>query len=257
MWNPVSIFLLAGYAEALLVALMAWSVHFCLDRKWWPAALAAGAASGVLPQGVASAVVVALAVLLADRSIRGMIRGATFGLIGLTGVIGYLAYCWNATGHPLMIRTAETVGWQAHLTYPFQMVLEDLSRATSWHFTVGTIDVSHQMQVVYALDASIGVLGAMVAVVGFVLSRHDRRLILPVTLFVLGLMISVVTVDFAADSTARYVLYLAPFYVIFAILLNKLPQAARLPVVIHVLVISAASAAFFGAVFNLGFWLPG
>jgi len=255
MWNPVSIFLLAGYAEALLVALMIWSLRFCLDGKWWPAAITAGLASGVLPQGIASAVVLALAVLMADRSVRGLLRGAGFGLIGLAGCVGYLIYCWVATGNPFKIHEAETVGWQAHLTYPFHMVFVDLSRMASWHFSVGMIDVSKQMRVVYALDSGVGLLAAIVAVSGFLLSRKDRRFILPATLFLVGLVISVITVDAAADSTARFILFLAPFYVIVAVLLHRLPTVARLPVAINVLMLSAASAVFFGAVFNLGYWL--
>jgi hypothetical protein len=255
MWNPVSIFLLAGYAEALLVALMIWSLRFCLDGKWWPAAITAGLASGVLPQGVASAVVLVVAVLMADRSVRGLLRAGLFGLIGLAGCVGYLVYCWVATGNPLKIRDAETVGWQAHLTYPLHMVFVDLSRTASWHFLVGTVDVSKQMRVVYALDSAVGLLAVIVAVSGFVLCRKDHRFILPATLFLVGLVISVVTVDGAADSTARFILFLAPFYVIVAVVVQRLPRIARLPVAINVLMLSAASAVFFGAVFNLGYWL--
>jgi hypothetical protein len=88
-----------------------------------------------------------------------------------------------------------------------------------------------------------------------VLSRKDHRLFLPATLFFVGLVISVITVDGAADSTARFLLFLAPFYVIVAVLLHKLPPVARLPAAINVLMLSAASAVFFGAVFNLGYWL--
>ncbi len=136
LWNPVSIFLLAGDAEALLVALMIWSLRFCLEGKWWPAAITAGLASGVLPQGIASAVVLALAVVLAERSVRGLLRSAVFGLIGLAGCVGYLIYSWAATGNPFKIHDAETVGWQAHLTYPLHMVFVDFSRVLSWQYTV-------------------------------------------------------------------------------------------------------------------------
>jgi len=255
MWNPVSIFLLAGYAEALLVALMIWSLRFCLDGKWWPAAITAGLASGVLPQGIASAVVLVLAVLMADRSVRGLLRGALFGLIGLAGILGYLVYCWWSTGNPLKIRQAETAGWQAHVTYPFHMVFVDLSRMVSWHFSVAGVDVSSQMRVVYALDAGIGLLVSVVAVSGLVLSRKDHRLFLPATLLFVGVVISVITLDAAADGTARFLLCLAPFYVMVAVFLHKLRPVVRMPVVMYVLMLSAASAAFFGAVFNLGYWM--
>jgi len=255
MWNPLSVFLFAGYAEALLVALMIWSLRFCMDRRWWPAAITAGLASGVLPQGVASAVVVVLAVVLIDRTVRGWVKAAGFGLLGLAGGIGYLLYCWAATGNPLKIRQAETVGWEAHVTYPLHMVFVDLSRVSSWHFMVGTVDVSKQMRVIYALDVAVGLLAVALAVGGFMLCRRDRRLVLPASLFAVGLLISLVTIDAAADSTSRFILFLAPLYVIVAVLLHKIPPLPRLSVVSTVLMLSAASAVFFGAVFNLGYWL--
>ena len=255
MWNPVSVFLLAGYAEALLVALMIWSLRFCLDGRWWPAAITAGLASGVLPQGIASAVVLVVAVVMADRTARGVLKGVAFGLVGLAGCIAYLSYSWVATGNPFKIREAETAGWQAHLTYPFHMVFVDLSRMASWHFTVGTADVSSQMKVVYALDAAVGLFAAAVVVAGIVLSVRDRRLVLPTTLLVVGVLISVITVDAAADSTARFMLFLAPLYVIVAVVLHRLPALVRLPVVLNVVILAAAGAVFFGALFNLGYWL--
>lgn len=255
VWNPVSVFLLAGYADALLVAVMIWSLRFCLDGRWWPAALLAGVASGVLPQGIASAVVVALAVVLASPTARGVVRGACFGLVGLAGIVGYLVFSWVDTGNPLIVRTAQAEGWHARLTFPFHMVFADLTRVVSWHHVVRSVDVSRQMQVVYLLDVVVGLLGAAVAVVGFWLCRRDRRLVLPAVLFSAGLMISVVTVNFAQDSTDRFILCLAPLYVIAAAGLERLPAATRSPVVLQVLAVSAAAAAFFGVLFNLGYWM--
>jgi hypothetical protein len=255
MWNPVSVFLLAGYADALLMALMIWSLRFCLDRRWWPAALLAGLASGVLPQGIASAVMVAVAVVLANPSVRGVVRGLGFGLVGLAGTIGYLVFSWVNAGDPLEIRKAETVGWQAHLTYPFHMVFTDLARVGTWHFAVHGVDVSHQMRVVYLLDGVIGIIGAATAVAGFVLCRRDRRLILPAVQFSVGLVISVVTVDYAADATARFVLCLAPFYVLVAACLHRLPALVRVPAAVQLLVLSAVVATFSGVLFNIGYWL--
>jgi len=54
VWNPLSIFFISGYPESLLVAAMIWSLDFCLQSRWWLAALFAAVASGVLPQGTAS-----------------------------------------------------------------------------------------------------------------------------------------------------------------------------------------------------------
>ena len=127
--------------------------------------------------------------------------------------------------------------------------------AASWHCTVGTADVSPQMKVVYALDAGSGLFAVAVVVAGVVLSARDRRLVLPTTLLVVGVLISVITVDAAADSTARFMLFLAPLYVIVAVVLHRLPALVRLPVVLNVVILAAAGAVFFGALFNLGYWL--
>ena len=255
VWNPLSVFLLAGYAEALLVALMIWSLRFCLDQKWWPAAITAGLASGVLPQGIASAVVLVVAILIVDHTARGVLKSLGLGLVGVAGCLGYLLYCWVDTGNPFKIREAETAGWQAHLTYPFHMVFADLARMASWHYTVGTSDVSSQMRVVYALDAGIGLFAAAIVVAGIVLCRNDRRLVLPTVLLGAGVLISVITVDAAADSTARFMLFLAPLYVIVAVVLHRLPALVRLPAALNLVILAAAGAVFFGALFNLGYWL--
>jgi hypothetical protein len=125
----------------------------------------------------------------------------------------------------------------------------------SWHFTVGTTDVSSQMRAVYAFDAGIGLFAAAVVVAGVVLCRTDRRLVLPTVLLGVGVLISVITVDAAADSTARFMLFLAPLYVIVAVVLHRLPAVVRLPVVLNLVILAAAGAVFFGMLFNLGYWL--
>ena len=70
-WNPVSVFLVAGYAESLFVALTVWSLRFCLERRWVVAAVLAGAASAAEPQGACSGVIVVVGVLLAEPGRAG------------------------------------------------------------------------------------------------------------------------------------------------------------------------------------------
>jgi len=43
--------------------------------------------------------------------------------------------------------------------------------------------------------------------------------------------------------------------VIVAVVLHRLPALVRLPVVLNVVILAAAGAVFFGALFNLGYWL--
>ena len=247
-WNPVSIFFMAGYPEALLVATMIWSLRFCLDKQWWRAAVLAAVASCTLPQGMVSAVVLFLAVLLADRGWRGFVRGVLYGAIGELGLLSYMMYCWVTTGNPFLIQRAESSSWQNHLTYPFHTLLRQLAILVGGHESV-------QFQAVYVLDACAGVLGGVIAVVAMYLCWRDRRLVLPAVLLALGVLVSEMSVDNVADATARFVFFLAPLYVIVAVCIDKLPRVARLPVAVNLLLVSGMLAVLYGAMFYLGWWL--
>ncbi len=247
-WNPVSIFFMVGYPEALLVATMIWSLRFCLEKQWWQAALLAAIASCTLPQGTMSAVVLLLAVVLDDRRWWGLLRGVAFGAIGELGFLGFATYCWATTGNPLTFQRAEALGWQNHLTYPFHVVLRQVAIILGGH-------QSAQFQSVYILDACAGVLGGVAATAGIYLCWRDRSLILPSVLLALGVLSSVITIDKGAESTARFIFFLAPLYVIMAVCADKLPRVARIPVTVNLVLISSVLAVLFGAMFNLGWWM--
>jgi hypothetical protein len=254
LWNPASILLVAAYPEAVLVAAMAWSLEYCLKGRWWEAAVLAALAGATLPQGLPSGVVVALAVLLADRSVRWWLRAAGYGLVSLAGMAGYLLYCRVTTGDALAIRKADLRYWDLHLTWPFHSVVDDLTRMVSWRFVAGGVDTSSQMRTVFALDGLVGVLGALAVVAAVVLAVRDRRLVLVAASLVVGTAISVVTVNTVSDGVERYLLFLAPLYVVAGVCLERLPRPARLPVALNVMLVSAGVATCFGAVYNLGWW---
>jgi len=247
-WNPVSIFFVAGYPEGLLVATMIWSLRFCLDRKWWQAATLAAVASIVMPQGVVSALVLGLAVLLGDRRWVGLFRSVSYVVLGELGLLGYLVYCWVVTGHPLIVETASKNGWHSHVTYPFHTVFSELNSL----FASG---LSPQIHAVWTLNGIAGALGGVLAVAGLYLCRRDRRLVLPATLLALGVLVSVATIEPSLESTGRFIFFLAPLYIIFGVLLDRIPRVVRLPVGVSVLVISVVLAVLYGVLFNLGWWL--
>lgn len=247
-WNPVSIFLVAGYPEGLLVATMIWSLRFCLDKKWWQAATLAAVASIVMPQGVVSALVLGLAVLLSDRRWAGLLRSVSYVVLGELGLLGYLIYCWVTTGNPLIVERASKNGWHSHLTYPFHTVFSELNSL----FASG---LSPQIHAVWTLNGLAGALGGVLAVAGLYLSWRDRRFVLPAALLALGVLASVATIEPSLESTGRFIFFLAPLYIILGVLLDRLPRVARLPVGVSLLVVSVVLAVLYGVLFNLGWWL--
>jgi hypothetical protein len=247
-WNPVSIFFIAAYPEGVLIAAMVWSLRFSLDKRWWPAAGLAGFASCVMPVGVVSALVVGLAVALDERGPRGLLRGTFFAALGEVGLAGYLVYCGVTTGNPLIFQTVSQQTWRLHLTYPFHSVLSALAR----EFTT-SVDPAHS--VVLLVNGLSGALVGVIAAAGLYLCRRDRRLVLPSTLLALATLVSVLTIDASLEGTARYVLFLAPLYVLVPILLDKVPHELRTLVTSNLLLVSALLSVLYAAMFNLGWWL--
>ncbi|HEY6474336.1 MAG TPA: mannosyltransferase family protein, partial [Acidimicrobiales bacterium] len=125
-WNPVSIFLVSGYAESLVIALSVWSLRFCLDRRWLSAALLAGVASAVIPQGAVAGVVVVCGIVLAERGVRRVLSAVCYGVIAEAGLIGYLLYSRAHFGDAFEFEKAASTLWQNHLTYPFHSVFFDV-----------------------------------------------------------------------------------------------------------------------------------
>ncbi|NNN01441.1 MAG: hypothetical protein HKL86_06390 [Acidimicrobiaceae bacterium] len=248
VWNPASIFLMAAYPEGLLVALMIWSLRFALDRRWWPAALLAGVASCVLPQGTITSLAVVLGVLVAEPSNRRFAKALLVGVIGEVGLISYVIFCWATTGNPLVIPKAESVGWHNQFTYPFHVVLRQL-------VMIVNSPASGQVRSVYVLNACAGILGGAMAAIGLYLGWRERRLLLPAVLLALGVLVSVLTIDIGVDSTARFILFQAPLYVIGAVIADRLGDGTRTLVTTNVLVISTTLAVLYGAMYNFGWWL--
>jgi len=245
LWNPLSVFFIAGYPESLLVAAMVWSLRFCLDRKWWPAALLAGLASCTMPQGIASGAVVFVALVLIDRTWKGVLRGVAFGALGELGILTYWLYCWRTTGDAFIEQRAEKLGWGTHLTYPLHAIFDEWSLAFSHLVPVG-------FRFAFAIDEVTGFLGVTLAVIAIFLSRRDHGLILPATLLAIGILISVVPINAGISATARYILFLAPLYVVIAALLQRPNAELRFHLALILFLVSAFLAVLFGLLYNFG-----
>jgi Mannosyltransferase (PIG-V) len=148
---PAAIFLLVGYSEALFLALAipAW---LAARRGGWPrAALLAGLAGLVRPDGVF--LIPALAVMALTR--RGGPRGdqpapepadsqsdrwvsAAVMCLALTGPAAYIAYLRAATGSWLAWPHAVQAGWDLHLSSPAETLRLTWWAAFRHPFAAGT-----------------------------------------------------------------------------------------------------------------------
>ncbi len=101
---PASFFFFAGYAEALTVALIVWSVAWARDERWLLAALCAFAAGLTRSAGTLAVVPLAIMAWRTRRAARWSVAIAPLGTLGYwfwlrqTGRLGVVAAyrtCWN------------------------------------------------------------------------------------------------------------------------------------------------------------------
>ena len=125
-WNPVSVFLVSGYAESLFVALTVWSLRYCLERRWVWAAILAGAASAVDPAGRRRGGDRGARHTPGARGVRRLTLALGCGIVAEAGLIGFALYCWDRFGNPVEFQKAASEFWQQRLTYPLHAFVEDL-----------------------------------------------------------------------------------------------------------------------------------
>jgi len=127
---PAGIFLLVGYGEVLFLALAIPAWLAAAQGRWWRAALLAGLAGLVRPDGlflIGALVVMALtgyrgpgAWPPAPAKIGGRLANAAKVAAALAGPALYEIYLCAATGNPLAWSAANRQGWGLHLSTPSQ-----------------------------------------------------------------------------------------------------------------------------------------
>ncbi|HZU14516.1 MAG TPA: hypothetical protein VFB58_16880 [Chloroflexota bacterium] len=103
---PFAFFFAAPYAEPVFLALAVAAFYLAEQRRWGWAAAAAGFSAITRPVGVA--VVAGLVVLALWRGDR---RAAVKAALGILPFLGFVAYLWAVTGHPLAFAVYHTAGW--------------------------------------------------------------------------------------------------------------------------------------------------
>ncbi len=249
-WSP-SVFFVTGYADSLLVALTVWSLRFSMDRRWLPAALLAGAASGVTPQGGLAGVIVVLGILLAERGVKRVVRAIGYGLVSELGLIGFCLFCWSRFGSPIEFEKAGSTFWHDQITYPLHVTFRDLGYAglgggsgpliTEWHF-------------IFFLDAAAALVAIGAAVLAVGLCLRDRRWILPTVLLVMGALLNLSVMDQWADGEIRFIGCLVGVYLVSAVVFEYLARRSLL-LVAAVLVPCAALALYVEGLFHMAYWV--
>lgn len=119
---PTAFFLIAPYAESLLLACAVWALVHAANGRPWVAALLAAAATSARPVGVLLAIPLLLGVVRDQGARNGSVSwtarlvpalGSGLALVGL-GVAGWLRW-----GDPLAVVRAQEA-WQRQLTAPWE-----------------------------------------------------------------------------------------------------------------------------------------
>jgi hypothetical protein len=250
-WNPVSVFLVAGYASSLLVALTIWSLRFCLERRWWAAAVLAAGAGAVAPQGAISGVVVVVAIFLGERGKRRIALAVWWGVVSELGIIGYALYNRARFGNALEFEKSGATYWHDQVTYPLHVFFRDLGYSGVTGQSPPLFSVGHLIFFVDAVASPVAVAATAYAIY---LSVHDRRWILPTVLLVLDALLNLSVMNTWGDGEARFISVLPTVYLLSAVIFDHLWRRS-LWLVAAVLAPCAGLAIYLEAQFNMVAWL--
>ena len=249
-WNPVSIFLVSGYAESLYIALTVWSLRFCLERRWLLAALLAGAASSVVPQGAIAGVLVFVGILISEQGTRRFLKAIGYGVISEFGLIAYLIYSRLRFGNFIAFETTLSTYWHDRLTYPFHSIVFDIQNVLPNYnahtmLTTGTVIVLD----IIAPIAAVGVL-----VVALWKWTRDKAWTLPTLSYILGAALSVCFIDGWGDGEARFITALVTVWLVAAVILERILRR-HVGWVVGIVIVSAAIAVYLDALYNDVYWI--
>jgi hypothetical protein len=147
---PAAIFLMVGYAECLSLALAIPAWHSATRGRWWSAALLAGLAGLVRPDGAFLICALAVMALTGPRGQR--IANAAKLSYAAAGPLAYEVYLSAHTGWDTW-RKANQAGWGLHTVTPVKAL------KTTWWAAFG-----HPFSAAYAFEFQLE-LGAMAVMV--------------------------------------------------------------------------------------------
>lgn len=126
---PAAVFLMTGYAESLFLALAIPAWRAATRGRWWRAALLAGLAGLVRPDGLY--LIPALAVMAATGPRGHRLANAAKACLAFAGPAVYEIYLYVCTGSWDAWREANQAGWGLHEATPWHALI------TTWHYAFG------------------------------------------------------------------------------------------------------------------------
>ncbi len=209
---PGSIVFSMIYSEGVLISLAAGCILALERRRWLLAGCLAGAATATGPSALALIAVCAVAALVELRRHGWQDRGARASLLApllsLVGVTAFAAFLWAWTGTPFATLTAQRYGW-GERTDPLALFYQAKSLVSEISFT-------HFNHPTINLNLVIGLLGAVVLVIGLVLLLRKPRLVsLGGIVWTLGIAVLATTSEYVPPNP-RLLITAFPAVVVFA-----------------------------------------
>ncbi|HEY7347463.1 MAG TPA: glycosyltransferase family 39 protein [Ktedonobacterales bacterium] len=219
---PVSFFLMAGYTEAIFLALAIGAYLAARRGSWLVAGGLTALATLTRLQGILLLVPLGLELLLTRRSEVRSWRPWLALLLGPMALAFFIAYIRLTEGLGLPWEPLSSARGPWHLSYawPWQGIIADLSALISQP-DLGTF-LSSKL-----FDPLSAVLFALCTVLAF------RRLNIPLAVFLAVMWLSSVikvNSDGSTTSTSRYMLALFPAFIVLGMLVVRWPRLARLGV---------------------------
>lgn len=209
-WFPVSVFLTAGYAESLYLALAGWCLSMIARGSFGPAAVLSGLASAARPEGVLLATALVVALLQRRQPLRAVIAG----IVGSSGLIAFSAFCWVRFGQPLEYLEAQG-HWGRRTNFPFVVSGRALYEVLRGHIPV----VSYATELVVEALLMFALLAGLVWFAQLALTRRVE--LWPYLPFLTGcLVIAASNGRFGTlpDGSGRIVMVMTPVIMLVATL---------------------------------------
>ncbi len=248
-WGPASVFLVTGYAQALFMACTIWSLRFCLEKRWFWAAILAAGAGAVVPQGALVGVVVVVGILLAERGLGRVVLAIVCGIISQLGLIAYALYSKAHFGNALEFEKAGSTYWHDALTYPLHSFFVDVRHSAAHG---GLTSLSSGFILLVDEAACLVAVGVLVGVIA--LWAKDFRWTLPMVLYVLGVLLNLSVIDAWGDGEARFISGLVTVYLVAAAAFERLGRRSMWPVV-AVIAPLVAIGIYIEVQFHMAYWI--
>lgn len=202
---PTALFLFAGYADALFLALAIWCVVALHRHAWWQAGLLGLLAATTRQMGV---FLVLPFVWEYGKAVGWRLRNLRTGAFAVLlipgGLLLFMAWLWHAVGDPLAFLHAES-HWSHHATPPWQTI------ASALHL------LPHQPDAIFAFRGVVD-LAAILLFAGLIIVGI-RFLPLGETLFSAAVWLLAVcypSEPWPLQSDARYMLLIFPAFLTLA-----------------------------------------